>query len=142
MKLIDPLPKANLAADVEMLVRSCIDQPRVTSLELLVSHNLNCPCRRCTGSDQKGTPLDAMDQWAFTTVGLLVREMRRNGRSIDFVGLTNTQLTDSDVLYLVGVLEFLLRPQAGLHMRPSPQLEIKQTTLSAPVCKQLMAAGN
>ncbi len=67
--------------------------------------------------------------------------MRRNGRRIDFVGLTNTLLTDSDVLYLVGVLESLPRPPADSQMCPSPKLEIKQTTLSAPVRERLMAAG-
>ena len=83
-----------------------------------------------------------MDRRAFTTVGLLVREMRRNGRSIDFVGLTNTLLTDSDVLHLVSVLESLPSPQADSKMRPSLQLEIKQTALTAPVRERLMAAGN
>ena len=82
-----------------------------------------------------------MDRRAFTAVGLLVREMRRNGRRIDFVGLTNTLLTDSDVLYLVGVLESFPCPPADSQMRPSPKLEIKQTTLSAPVRERLMAAG-
>ena len=67
-----------------------------------------------------------MDQRAFNTVGLLVREMLRNGRHIDFVGLSNTLLTDSDVLYLAGVLESLKPPpltslprNAGIHVRLS-----------------------
>jgi hypothetical protein len=35
--------------------------------------------------------------------------MRRNGtrRHIKFIGLTNTLLTEADVLYLVGILESL-----------------------------------
>ena len=46
-----------------------------------------------------------MDWRPFTTVGLLVREMSRNERSINFVGLTNTLLTDSDVLHLAHAME-------------------------------------
>ena len=36
--LLRPLPEANLATDVEMLVRACIDHLHVTSLDLSVSH--------------------------------------------------------------------------------------------------------
>ena len=140
--LIRPLADANLATDVEMLVHECIKVPHVASVELQVSNSR--PISRWIKNDLscgQGTPLGAMDRRAFTAVGLLVREMRRNGRRIDFVGLTNTLLTDSDVLYLVGVLESLPRPPADSQMRPSPKLEIKQTTLSAPVRERLMAAG-
>ena len=49
MRLIYPLPHANLAADVVKLVRACIDEPRVTSLDLLVSPAR--PFRRSTGND-------------------------------------------------------------------------------------------
>ena len=38
VRLLRPLPEANLATDVEMLVRACIDDLRVTSLDLSVSH--------------------------------------------------------------------------------------------------------
>ena len=38
VQLIRPLPEANLATDVEMLVRACIDHLHVTSLDLSVSH--------------------------------------------------------------------------------------------------------
>lgn len=43
MRLIRPLPQADLAADVEMLVRECINKQTVTSLELLVSHRGGLP---------------------------------------------------------------------------------------------------
>ena len=66
--------------------------------------------------------------------------MRRNGLRIDFIGLSDTLLTDSHVLDLVGLLESLPRAPAASQKRPA--LEIKQTTLSAPVRKRLMAAGN
>ena len=49
VRLIEPLLHANLAADVVMLVRACIDAQCVTSLELLVSPTR--PCRRCTVND-------------------------------------------------------------------------------------------
>lgn len=49
VQLIEPLIKPNLAADVVMLVRACIDAQCVTSLELLVSPTR--PCRRCTVND-------------------------------------------------------------------------------------------
>ena len=49
VRLIEPLLHANLAADVVMLVRACIDAHCVTSLELLVSPTR--PCRRCTVND-------------------------------------------------------------------------------------------
>jgi len=49
VRLIYPLPHANLAADVVKLVRACIDEPRVTSLDLLVSPAR--PFRRSTGND-------------------------------------------------------------------------------------------
>ena len=83
-----------------------------------------------------------MDLLAFNTLGLLVREMRRNGRRLDFVGLSNTLLTDSHVSFLdlIGVLESLPRSPADSQKRPA--LEIKQTTLSAPVRERLMVAGN
>jgi hypothetical protein len=59
VQLIRPLPEANLAADVEMLMRACIQRASVTSVELLVSHNR--PFRRCTGNDLSGgrEPLSA-----------------------------------------------------------------------------------
>ena len=38
VRLLRPLPEANLATDVEMLVRACIDHLHVTSLDLSVSH--------------------------------------------------------------------------------------------------------
>ena len=81
-----------------------------------------------------------MDPQALTTVGLFVREMRSNRRRIDFVGLTNTLLTESNVLYLAGVLESL-KP-SPLTSLPRPKLEIQDTTLSAPVRERLMEAGN
>ncbi len=43
VRLIRPLPQADLAADVEMLVRECINKQTVTSLELLVSHRGGLP---------------------------------------------------------------------------------------------------
>jgi len=49
VRLIEPLLKTNLATDVVMLVRACIDAQCVTSLELLVSPTR--PCRRCTVND-------------------------------------------------------------------------------------------
>jgi hypothetical protein len=64
--------------------------------------------------------------------------MGSNSRRIDFVGLTNTLLTESNVLYLTGVLESL-RPESRL---PRPKLEIQNTSLSAPVRERLMRAGN
>jgi hypothetical protein len=77
-----------------------------------------------------------------TTVGLFVREMGSNSRRIDFVGLTNTLLTESNVLYLAGVLESL-RPEPRLRAHlPRPKLEIQNTSLSAPVRERLMRAGN
>lgn len=77
-----------------------------------------------------------------TTVGLFVREMGSNSRRIDFVGLTNTLLTESNVLYLAGVLESL-RPEPHLRAHlPRPKLEIQNTSLSAPVRERLMKAGN
>ena len=82
-----------------------------------------------------------MDPQALTTVGLFVREMRSNRRRIDFVGLTNTLLTESNVLYLAGVLESL-KPEPHLRASlPRPKLEIQNTWLSAPVRKRLMEAG-
>ncbi len=88
----------------------------------------------------QGTPLGALDPRAFATVRLLVREMRSDRRRINFVGLTNTLLTESHLLDLAGVLESLApRPLTFL---PRPKLEINQTTLSAPVRERLMAAGN
>ena len=81
-----------------------------------------------------------MDPQALTTVGLFVREMRSNRRRIDFVGLTNTLLTESHVFDLAGVLESQApRPLTSM---PRPKLEINQTTLSAPVRERLIAAGN
>ena len=81
-----------------------------------------------------------MDPQTLTTVGLFVREMSSNRRRIDFVGLTNTLLTESNVLYLAGVLESLKPPP--LTSLPRQKLEIQDTTLSAPVLERLMEAGN
>ena len=77
-----------------------------------------------------------------TTVGLFVREMGSNSRRINFVGLTNTLLTESNVLYLAGVLESL-KPEPRLRASlPRPKLEIQNTTLSAPLRERLIEAGN
>ena len=77
-----------------------------------------------------------------TTVGLFVREMGSNSRRINFVGLTNTLLTESNVLYLAGVLESL-KPGPRLRASlPRPKLEIQNTTLSAPLRERLIEAGN
>ena len=77
-----------------------------------------------------------------TTVGLFVREMGSNSRRINFVGLTNTLLTESNVLYLAGVLESL-KPEPHLRASlPRPKLEIQNTTLSAPLRERLIEAGN
>ena len=38
VRLLRSLPEANLATDIEMLVRACIDHLHVTSLDLTVSH--------------------------------------------------------------------------------------------------------
>ena len=65
--------------------------------------------------------------------------MGSNSRRINFVGLTNTLLTESNVLYLAGVLESLKPPP--LTSLPRPKLEIQNTWLSAPVRKRLMEAG-
>ena len=73
---------------------------------------------------------------------LFVREMHSNRLSIDFVGLENTLMTESNVLYLAGVLESL-KPEPHLRASlPRPKLEIQDTTLSAPVRERLMEAGN
>ena len=77
-----------------------------------------------------------------TTVGLFVCEMGSNSRRINFVGLTNTLLTESNVLYLAGVLESL-KPESRLRASlPRPKLEIQNTTLSAPLRERLIEAGN
>jgi len=66
--------------------------------------------------------------------------MRSNRLRIDFVGLTNTLLTESHAFDLAGVLESLKPPP--LTSLPRPKLEIQDTTLSAPVRERLMEAGN
>jgi len=68
--------------------------------------------------------------------------MGSNSRRINFVGLTNTLLTESNVLYLAGVLESL-KPEPRLRASlPRPKLEIQNTTLSAPLRERLIEAGN
>ena len=68
--------------------------------------------------------------------------MPSDRRRINFVGLTNTLLTESNVLYLAGVLESL-RPEPHLRAHlPRPKLEMQNTSLSAPVRERLMKAGN
>lgn len=69
--------------------------------------------------------------------------MRRNGtrRHIKFIGLTNTLLTEADVLYLVGILELLPSAHSQMPGASSPKLEIQQTSMSDAVRERIMAAG-
>ena len=144
VELINPQLDAgltDLALDVEKLVQACIIWP-VTSLELQVSDSRLC--RRSIKNDlsrEQGTPLGAMDSRGLYTVGLFLQEINRTRRRIDFVGLSNTLLTEDNVFYLLGLLQCLNVPLPSAASQRRPRIEMLQTRLSATLREQLLAAG-
>ena len=82
-----------------------------------------------------------MDSRGLYAVGLFLQEINRTRRHIDFVGLSNTLLTEGNVLYLLGLLERLNVPLPSAASQRRPRIEIMQTTLSATLREKLLAAG-
>ena len=144
VQLIRPKVAADLALDVEKLLRDCITNRSVVSVDLQVSDSR--PCRRCIGNDrscEQGTPMGALDKRCLKVAGLLLNEMVDQtgyGRRIEFFGLTNTFMSQHDVSYLLGILQNLPLPRAGL-ANGRARLEIQQIRLSDALREQLLAAG-
>ena len=75
---------------------------------------------------------------AFAAVVNLVREMRSDGRRLDFLGLTETMLGDGEARLLADALNAL---PARKPAAEAETIELLQVRLSEPVREQLTTAG-
>ena len=95
-----------------------------------------------------------MEGQAFRAVVALVRSMRDNGRSINFIGLTGTMLSDDDASALASALNSLADRDAAASASQETRsqdisdsaetletLEILQVALSVEARAELDAAG-